>query len=93
MTYEQPNKPSLELFQEMIWDRTADLGMTDDEVNDLAVWCAVKWLKYSYREVAGFYDLTRGSVEGIVKRFDRRKDKPQGELDLQNAVLVTYMPL
>lgn len=92
MTYEQTEytKPSLELFQEMIWDRTANLGMTDKEVNDLAIWCARTFLKYTYKEVEKFYDISRGSIEGIERRFKRRRDKPQGEVDLQNAALVLF---
>ena len=81
-------KPSLELFQERIWDRTEGLGMTDKEVNDLAIWSAVKFLGYSYREVADFHGVTRSSVDGVVRRFKRREDKPQGDLDAQNAALV-----
>ena len=82
--------PSLELFQERIWDRSEDWGFTDEEVNDFAVWCAVKWLKYSYKKVADFYDLTKGQVIGIVQRYDRRSDTPEGDIDVQRAALAVF---
>ena len=85
------NAPSLELFQEMVWDRTENLGMTDNEVRDLAIWSGHKFLGYSLRSLAESWDITKGSAEGIIRRFERRKDKPQGEVDAQNAALVTFM--
>ena len=85
--------PSLGLFNEMVWDRTDNLGMTDEEVRDLAIWAGHKFLGFSLRALAESWDLTKGSCEGIIRRFDRRADKPQGEVDLQNAGLVTAMGL
>ena len=82
------NKPSLELFQEMVWDRTEDLGLTDDEVKDLSVWTGHKFLGYSLGAVGKAWGLTKKQAECIVRRFDRRKDKPQGKTDVANAALV-----
>ena len=96
MSYEDFNAyrtPSIELFQEMIWDRTDGLEMTDDEVQDLAIWAGHKFLGYSLRELANAWNITKGSCEGIIKRFERRTDKPQGLVDIQNACLVTAMSL
>ena len=85
-------KPSLELFQEMIWDRTADLGMTDKEVKELAIWAGHKFLNFSLGELANAWDVSKDSARSVVRKFERRKDKPQGEIDVQNAVLVTCLP-
>ena len=96
MSYEDFNaykKPTLELFQEMIWDRTEDLNMTDEEVQDLAIWAGHKFLGFSLRELANSWQTTKGSCEGIIRRFERRAGKPQGLIDIQNTVLVTAMGL
>ena len=82
--------PSLELFMEMIWDRTEHLEMTDDEVRDLAIWSGHKFLGYSQRDLAQAWDTTRGAVQGVIRKFDRREDKPQGLIDMQNACLVCF---
>ena len=94
MSYEDFNtyrKPTLELFQEMIWDRTEGLGMTDEEVQDLAIWAGHKFLGYSLKNSGDAWGLTKKQAESVVKRFDRRADKPQGLVDIQNACLVTAM--
>ena len=82
---------SLELFQEMIWDRTEALDMTDEEVRDLAVWAGHKFLNFSLAKSGLQWGVTKKQAESIVKRFDRREEKPQGLIDLHNAALVTAM--
>jgi hypothetical protein len=87
------DKPSLGLFNEMVWDRTDNLGMTDEEVRDLAIWAGHKFLGFSQRALAQSWDVTRGKVIAILQNFERRAHKPQGEVDIQNACLVTAMGL
>ena len=85
--------PSLELFQEMIWDRTEGLGMTDDEVQDLAIWAGHKFLCFSLGELADSWGITKDAVRAVVRRFDRRANKPQGSVDIQKACLVAAISL
>lgn len=79
MTYEQTyDAPSLEFFQEFLWDATENWDMSDDEVRDLGIWTGHKFLGYSRRKLAKSWDMTPGAVESVVKRLDRFMEK-QGE--------------
>ena len=46
------SRPSLELFMELVWDRTEHLHMTDKEVKELAIWSGHIFLKYSLGKLA-----------------------------------------
>ena len=82
MTYEHSyDTPSLELFQEVLWDATENWDMTDEEVKDLGIWTGHKFLGYSRRKLAQSWEMTPGAIEGVVKRLDRFMTKEGEEQD------------
>ena len=86
--------PSLELFQEVLWDVTEEWDMTDEEVRDLGIWTAHKFYGYSLMKLGKQWEMTKGQVEGVIKRIDRlmKNDKKTDEANalLEKVVLVCH---
>jgi hypothetical protein len=86
MTY---NTPSLELFQEWVWDRLEPMKMTDSQVRDVAIWSGHKFLGFSLSALAQSWDMTKDAVRAVVRRLDRNVDDDL----LTAAVLATAVSI
>jgi hypothetical protein len=83
------NTPSVELFQEWVWDRLEPMKMTDEEVRDVAIWSGHKFLGYSLSSSGEAWGLTKKQAECVVKRLDRNVTEDL----LTAAVLATAVPI
>lgn len=66
--------PSIELVQELIWDATETLDLTDEEVRDYGVWASIAMLGHSYGKVAASWGIPKPSAQTIVKRMEKKAD-------------------
>jgi hypothetical protein len=91
MTYEytEYKAPSMELFQECLWDRLEPMNLTDDQVRDVAIWSGHKFLGYSLSRSGEAWGLTKKQAESVVKRMERNVNDDT----LTAAVLATAVPI
>ena len=91
MTYEytEYKAPSMELFQECLWDRLEPMNLTDDQVRDVAIWSGHKFLGYSLSALAQSWGMTKDAVRAVVRRLDRNVNDDT----LTAAVLATAVSI
>ena len=77
--------PSIELVQELIWDATEALELTDEEVRDYGVWASIAMLGHSYGKVAASWGIPKPSAQTIVKRMEKKADNDKEGIHLAIA--------
>ena len=80
--------PSIDLFQEKLWDATESLDLTEEEVQELGIWTANRFLKVSQGRLADLWSITRKQAEVAIRKYDRLMENPKKteEADLMLAV-------